>query len=90
MLINIIAWIVLGAIAGYVAGRIMKTGSGSLVRNLIVGIVGAFVGGFLANLVGLGGDGAFSIMGLITAIVGAVVLLFVLNLVQSGKNKVTG
>ena len=87
MLMNIIAWIVLGAIAGYVAGIIMKTGSGSIVRNIVVGIVGAFVGGFLANIVGLGGDGAFSIMGLIIAIVGAVVLLFVLNKVQGAKAK---
>lgn len=85
MLINIVSWIVLGAIAGWVAGMIMKTGSGNIVTNVIVGIIGAFLGGFLANLIGMGGDGAFSIMGLITAIVGAVVLLFVLGIVQRGK-----
>ena len=87
MLMNIIAWIVLGAIAGYVAGIIMKTGSGSIVRNIVIGIAGAFLGGFLANLVGMGGEGGFSVMGLIIAIVGAVVLLFVLGIVQRGKAK---
>jgi len=85
MLVNILSWIVLGAIAGYVAGMIMKTGTGSIVTNVIVGIVGAFLGGFLARLVGLGGAEGFSVMGLIVAIVGAVALLFILGMVQKGR-----
>lgn len=85
MLVNIISWIVLGAIAGYVAGMIMKTGTGSIVTNVIVGIVGAFLGGIIARAVGMGAEG-FSIMGLIIAIVGAVVLLFILGMVQKGRS----
>ena len=88
MLVNILAWLVLGAIAGWVAGMIMKTGTGNILTNVIVGIVGAFLGGFLANMFGMGGAGAFSIAGVITAIVGAVVLLFILGIVQRGRNAV--
>ncbi len=83
---NIVIWLVLGAVAGWIAGIIMKTGSGSIVTNVIVGIVGAFLGGFLARVMGLMGEtGGLSIVSVITAVVGACVLLFVLGIVQKGR-----
>jgi uncharacterized membrane protein YeaQ/YmgE (transglycosylase-associated protein family) len=52
------------------------------VANIIVGIVGAIVGGFLFNLVGLAGDTGFNLWTLLVAIIGAVVLLFLVGVVQ--------
>jgi len=64
----------------------MKTGSGSIVTNIIVGIIGAFLGGWIASLLGIGSaTGGFSIMSIITAVVGACALLFGLGLVQKGR-----
>lgn len=79
--IGIIIWLVLGAIAGWLAGIIMKTGSGSIVTNVIVGIIGAFIGGFLFSLLGISAGGGL-VGSMITAVIGAVALLFVLRLVK--------
>jgi len=88
-IMSLVVWIVLGAVAGWIAGMIMKTGTGSILTNVIVGIVGAFVGGWIASLVGVGGEtGGFSIVSVITAVVGACALLFILGIVQKGRAKV--
>ncbi|CAM2743606.1 GlsB/YeaQ/YmgE family stress response membrane protein [Brevundimonas diminuta] len=76
-----IAWIIIGIIAGWLAEKIMKRDHG-LLTNLIVGVVGALIGGFLAgNLLGVDADGNW-IVGIIVATIGAVVLLFLLGLVK--------
>lgn len=76
-----IAWIVIGIIAGWLAEMIMKRNHG-LLTNLIVGIVGALLGGFLANnLLGVNANGNW-IVGIVVATVGAVVLLFLLSLIK--------
>lgn len=86
---SLVIWLVLGAVAGWLAGMIMKTGTGSIVTNIIVGIIGAFLGGWLAGLIGVGSaTGGISIVSIITAVVGACVLLFVLGLIQKGKSRV--
>ncbi|MFN2209274.1 MAG: GlsB/YeaQ/YmgE family stress response membrane protein [Candidatus Promineifilaceae bacterium] len=83
MLVNILLWIVLGATAGWIASMIMGSDAQmGAVANIIVGILGALVGGFLFNLVGLAGDTGFNLWTLLVAIVGAVVLLFVVGLVR--------
>ena len=75
-----VAWIVIGIIAGWLAEQIMGRNHG-LLTNLIVGIVGALIGGFLFNT--LGGDaGGNWIIGLIVATLGAIILLFLLGLVK--------
>lgn len=73
-----IAWIILGLIAGLLAKFIMpgKDGGGLIVTSLL-GIAGAFVGGWLGSFVGIGITGEFSFSSLLTATVGAVLLLFV-------------
>ena len=82
MLTNIILWILFGALAGWIASNVMGTdaqmGAGA---NIIVGIVGAVIGGFLIGLFGVSTT-AFSIPGLLVAVLGAVVLLFLLGMVQ--------
>jgi uncharacterized membrane protein YeaQ/YmgE (transglycosylase-associated protein family) len=80
MLVNLIAWIILGAVAGWIASIIMKRDAqmGAL-ANIVVGILGAVIGGFLFNLFGLPGDTGFNLWTLLVAIVGSVVLLFLIG-----------
>ena len=70
---SILWFVLIGLAAGWLAGRIMKTGSGSVLTNLIVGVIGAVLGGLLFNLLGLTASGLTG--SLITATVGAVVLI---------------
>lgn len=75
-----IAWIVLGLIAGMLAKVLMpgKDGGGFIVTTLL-GIAGAFVGGFIGSLVGFGGADGLNIGSIITATFGAFILLFIYN-----------
>lgn len=75
-----IAWIIIGIIAGWLAEKIMKRDHG-LLTNLIVGVVGALLGGFLVNLLGIDAQGSW-IVGIIVATLGAVILLFLLSLIK--------
>jgi len=75
MIINIIAWILVGALAGWIAGKIMKTAKNSFWRNVVLGIAGSLVGGFLASLLGISAK-AFSIGGLAVAVAGACLCIF--------------
>ncbi|MEX0344089.1 MAG: GlsB/YeaQ/YmgE family stress response membrane protein [Rhizobiaceae bacterium] len=77
---NFIVWIIIGGLAGWIAGMIMKNQSG-LFMNIIIGIVGAFVGGWLFDILQIAPQAGFA-GSLVTAIVGAVVLLFGLKLVK--------
>lgn len=84
---GLISWIILGAIAGWLASTVMKSNpSGSLVTNIIVGIIGGFVGGWVLDLIGVGGGvSGLNIASILTAFIGAVVLLAVLRLVQKRR-----
>lgn len=73
-------FLIIGLVAGWLAGQIMKGHDFGLVGNLIVGVVGAVLGGFLFGLLGLGTTGLLG--ELICATVGAMVLLLVLNLLR--------
>ena len=79
-----LAWIILGLLAGMLAKWIMpgKDGGGLIVTCLL-GVAGAFVGGWLGALVGLGSVGSFTIVSVITATLGALLLLFIYNKVRS-------
>jgi uncharacterized membrane protein YeaQ/YmgE (transglycosylase-associated protein family) len=81
--VGVIAWIVLGGLAGWVASMIMgRNDQMGCITNIIVGIVGAFLGGLIMNLVfDAPGVTDFSIRSFLVALVGAVVLLFVLGLI---------
>lgn len=80
---GIIAWLIIGAIAGWLAGVLVKGGGFGLIVDIIVGIVGAFIGGWLAGVlhISLGGGWIGSI---ITAVIGAVILLFIIRLIKRG------
>jgi uncharacterized membrane protein YeaQ/YmgE (transglycosylase-associated protein family) len=73
---EILAWIIIGAFAGWVASMIMGTNAQmGAVANIIVGIVGALIGGFLFGLLGGEGFTGFNVWSVFVAVVGAVVLL---------------
>jgi uncharacterized membrane protein YeaQ/YmgE (transglycosylase-associated protein family) len=77
----IIIWLVIGAIAGWLAGQIMKGGGFGLVGDIIVGIVGAFIAGELFPRLGFNLGGG--ILGaIIAAVIGACILLFIVRLVK--------
>lgn len=71
---NIVLWIVLGAVAGWIAGLITKSNHG-LLEDVILGIVGAFLGGFILNSFGQAGVTGFNLYSLVVSVVGAVVLV---------------
>ncbi|AKJ68994.1 MAG: GlsB/YeaQ/YmgE family stress response membrane protein [Burkholderiales bacterium] len=76
-----IAWLIIGAIAGWLAGILVKGGGFGLIVDIIVGIVGAFIGGWLASLLGISVGSGF-IGSIIIAVIGAVILLFVIRLIK--------
>jgi uncharacterized membrane protein YeaQ/YmgE (transglycosylase-associated protein family) len=78
---GIIAWIILGGIAGWLASILMgNSEQQGVVGNIIVGIVGALIGGFVFGLLGGSGVTGFNLYSLLVAVVGAVVLLWLLRL----------
>jgi uncharacterized membrane protein YeaQ/YmgE (transglycosylase-associated protein family) len=78
---SLIIWLLVGAIAGWAAGQIMRGYGFGLVGNIVVGIVGAVVAGFLLPMVGLVIGGGM-VGAIIHAIIGAVILLFVIGLIK--------
>lgn len=73
---GVIAWIVLGLIAGFIGSKVVnKTGSG-LLMDIVLGIVGAVVGGVVFNLFGMAGVTGLNIYSMIVAIVGAILVLW--------------
>lgn len=78
-----LAWLIVGAVAGWLASLVMKTNRRQgLLMDIIVGIVGAFIGGFLFNQFGSAGVTGFNIWSVLVAFVGAVVLLGILRLLN--------
>lgn len=78
---EIVFLLLIGAVSGWIAGQIMKGGGFGLIGNIIIGILGAFIGGFLLTKLGITiGSGVFGLI--ITSVIGAVVLLFIVGLVK--------
>jgi uncharacterized membrane protein YeaQ/YmgE (transglycosylase-associated protein family) len=87
---SILSWIVVGLIAGWLAGRVMKGGGFGLIGDIIVGIVGGLLGGFLASFFFHVGDpmSGINLTSVLIAFLGAIVLLFVVRLLGGGRRKV--
>ena len=84
---NIISWLILGAIAGYLAGFLVKGDEGlGVIGHIVLGIVGALVGGFLASVLFNSKpiDGPFDISSIVVATIGAIVVVLVAGLVTRG------
>ena len=81
---NFIVWIIFGALAGWIASMIMgKNAQMGALANIVVGILGALIGGFLmTNVFGAQGVTGFNLTSLLVAVAGAVVLLFLVGMVR--------
>jgi uncharacterized membrane protein YeaQ/YmgE (transglycosylase-associated protein family) len=86
---NIVIWLVVGGIIGWIASMIMRTDAQQgMILNVVVGIVGSLIGGWLiAPLLGSAtvNQNDFSVMGLVASLIGAVILLAIVNLVRRGR-----
>jgi uncharacterized membrane protein YeaQ/YmgE (transglycosylase-associated protein family) len=77
---NLILFLVIGILAGFLAGKIMKGSGFGVLGDLVIGVVGAFLGGWLFSLFGIAAGGILGV--LLTAVVGALFLLYVIRLVK--------
>ena len=84
---NIFLWIVLGALAGWLAGMIMGGEKRGWLSNILIGILGSAVGGFVASLLGMGGVDGFNLYSLLIAVAGACLLLWIYNMIQRRAQK---
>jgi uncharacterized membrane protein YeaQ/YmgE (transglycosylase-associated protein family) len=86
---NFIGWIIIGGLLGWIASKVMNTDAQQgIILNVVVGIIGAFLGGLvIAPLLGTGtiNDGDFSLASLGVSFLGAIVLLAIANLVFRGR-----
>ena len=79
-----IGYIIIGAIAGWIAGKIVKGSGSGILMNIVIGVIGALIGGFLLSFfVNTGGGGWW--FTLFTAILGSVVLLWIVGMVQGRR-----
>ena len=76
MLVDLLISILLGAVSGWIAGKIMKS-EGSLLRNIILGVVGGFIGGLIFKLLGLSFGGYLGTI--VVSVIGACLVIFVVN-----------
>ena len=83
---GIIAWIIIGVLAGWITGKLMKGSGFGPIMDIIVGLIGALVGGFISSHLGFGGVGEHGIvMSTVIAVVGAVLLTMVLRLITGNR-----
>ena len=78
---GIIAWLVLGLIAGFIASKIINKSGEGLIIDIVLGIVGAFVGGFVFTKLGYAGVTGFNIYSAFVAVVGAIIVLLLYHLI---------
>jgi uncharacterized membrane protein YeaQ/YmgE (transglycosylase-associated protein family) len=74
---TILGWLVFGLITGFIASKIVNKSGEGVLLDIVLGIVGAFVGGYLATLLGFGGVTGFNIPSMIVAVIGGIVVLLV-------------
>lgn len=80
---NLILFLLVGLVAGWLAGKIMKGSGFGLVGDLVFGVIGAFVGAWLFGLLGISAGGVLGLLA--AAVVGALLVLYVVRLVRRGR-----
>lgn len=80
---GILLWILFGALVGWIASVIMGTGYGVII-DIIIGVVGAVIGGWLMSLFGSGGVNGFNLYSFVVALIGAVVLIAIVKALRRG------
>ena len=81
---NFIGWIVLGALAGWLATAIMKE-EGGLLKNIILGVIGALIGGGIVDFLGGSNVTGFNPYSFLVAVLGAIVVIYIVRLVRGKK-----
>jgi uncharacterized membrane protein YeaQ/YmgE (transglycosylase-associated protein family) len=80
---GILLWIIFGGLVGWVASLIMKTDAQQgIILNIVVGIIGAVIGGWIMGGLGQGGVGGFTLYSFLVALLGAVVLIFIVRAIR--------
>jgi uncharacterized membrane protein YeaQ/YmgE (transglycosylase-associated protein family) len=79
---SILAWIVLGLIAGFIGSKIVNKSGEGLIMDIVLGIIGAVVGGWLFNTIGHTGITGFNLYSMFVAVIGAVVVLLIFHAVR--------
>jgi len=83
---GVIAWIIIGVIAGWLTGKIMKGSGFGFLMDMVVGLVGALLGGFISEHLGFGSTGDHGMIGsIIIAVIGAVILTIIVRLVSGNR-----
>jgi uncharacterized membrane protein YeaQ/YmgE (transglycosylase-associated protein family) len=79
---SILAWVVLGVVAGFIASKIVNKSGEGLIRDLILGVIGAFVGGWIMERFGEAGVSGLNLYSLVVSVLGAIVVLVVFHTVR--------
>lgn len=83
-LTNVLWWLLVGLIAGFLASRVMRGGGYGLIGDIVVGLIGAFIGGWLAGFLGFGST--YGLIGsIVIAFIGACILIAILHAVSGGS-----
>ena len=85
---SILAWIVLGLIAGFIASQVVNKSGEGLIVDIVLGIVGAVVGGYLFTLFGAAPVTGLNLYSMLVAVVGAIVVLLVYHLLVGGRSRI--
>jgi uncharacterized membrane protein YeaQ/YmgE (transglycosylase-associated protein family) len=88
--IDIIGWLVIGLIAGWLASMIMGRGGYGIIGDIVVGVIGAFIGGFVARMLNVAGptaQDATNWASFIFALIGAIILIAVLRALSGGRTR---
>ena len=83
---SILGWLILGLIAGFIGSKIFEGSGHGLVMNIVLGIIGAMVGGFLFSLVGASGVTGFNLYSMFVAVVGAIAVLWLYNTLMGRRS----
>jgi len=81
---NFIGWIVLGALAGWLATAIMKE-EGGLLKNIVLGVIGGLLGGGIVDMLGGSGVNGFNPYSFLVAVLGAILVIYIVRLVRGKK-----
>jgi uncharacterized membrane protein YeaQ/YmgE (transglycosylase-associated protein family) len=84
---GLFAWIIIGLIAGWLTGKLMKGSGFGFLMDMVVGLVGALIGGFISAHLGLGGVGQHGlIVSILIAVVGAVILTWIVRMITGRRS----
>jgi len=83
---GLIAWIIIGVLAGWITGKLMKGSGFGFIMDMVVGLIGALIGGYLSSSLGFGGVGQHGlIISILIAVLGAVILTWLLRLISGNR-----